>query len=119
VLFIGPRHHELMGQLYRIRSDIEHLHEHRYLEVFDRPTRLDLAEKAAIAEHIARNALGHVLRTSTLWPHFANSTNLASFWQLNSTERENLWGPATINPADALSGYDRDSIPDVDLGKRP
>jgi hypothetical protein len=118
-LFIGPGHHELMGELYRLRSDIEHLHEHRYLEVFDRPTLLDLAKKEAIAEHIARQALGHILRTSALWPHFANSTNLALFWQLNSTDRENLWGRAISNPADALSGYNPGSISDIDLGKRP
>jgi hypothetical protein len=118
-LFIGPRHHELMGQLYKMRSDIEHLHEHKYLEVFDRLTRLDLAEKAAIAEHIARYALGHILSTSALWPHFGNSTNLASFWQLNPADRQKLWGPAMINPADAIAGYDPDTISDIDLGKRP
>jgi hypothetical protein len=43
-LFVGSRHHSLMGEIYAIRSDVEHLHEHKYLEVFDRPTRLDLAK---------------------------------------------------------------------------
>jgi hypothetical protein len=117
-LFIGPGHHGLMGELYEIRSDVEHLHEHKYLEVFDRRTRLDLAEKAAIAEHIARHTLGQVLSASALWPHFGNSTSLALFWRLNPTDRRSLWGPARINPADALSGYDPDSISDFDLGKR-
>lgn len=31
-LFIGPRHHELMGEIYDVRSAVEHLHENRYLE---------------------------------------------------------------------------------------
>lgn len=117
-LFIGPGHHELMGELYAIRSDIEHLHEHKYLEIFDRPARLNLAEKAAIAEHIARHALGHILSAPALWSHFGNSTNLASFWQLSSNDRQNLWGPPMISLADALSEYDPLSISDFDLGKR-
>ncbi len=118
-LFIGPGHHNLMGQIYSIRNDIEHLHEHKYLEVFDRPTRLDLAEKEAIAEDIARKALGHILSTPTLWPHFGNSVNLASFWQRDATDRQSLWGAGMIDPADALSNYDPDAISDGELGKRP
>ena len=47
-LFIGPRHHDLMGDIYDIRSAVEHLHENRYLEGFDRATRLDLVKKEAI-----------------------------------------------------------------------
>jgi hypothetical protein len=27
-LFIGPHHHDMMGRMYAIRSDVEHLHEH-------------------------------------------------------------------------------------------
>ena len=118
-LFIGPGHHKLMGQLYEIRSDAEHLNEHKYLEVFDRHTRLDLAEKAAIAEHIARHALGHILSASGLSRHFGNSTSLASFWRLNEKDRQDLWDREIINPADVLSGYDPSSIFDSDLGKRP
>lgn len=44
-LFIGPGHHGLMGALYDIRSNVEHLHENRYLETFDRAIRLDLVKK--------------------------------------------------------------------------
>jgi hypothetical protein len=54
-LFIGPRHHEMMGEIYDVRSAAEHLHENRYLEGFDRDTRLDLLKKAAVVEHIARH----------------------------------------------------------------
>ena len=28
-LFIGPSHHELMGDIYDVRSAVEHLHENR------------------------------------------------------------------------------------------
>lgn len=117
-LFIGPRYHELMGRLYSIRSDIEHLHEHKYLEKFDRTVRLDLLEKEAIAEHIARNALAHVVGTPTLWSYFGNTATLVPFWKLDPAERQELWGPPTIRPADALAEYDPQYISNGLLGKQ-
>lgn len=117
-LFIGPRDHDLMGQLYAIRSDIEHLNEHKYLEVFDRDRMLDLVQKEAIADHIARHALAHVIGTPSLWQHFGNTAALAPFWQLPSADRQKLWGPATIKTKDALAGYDPKYISDGALGKR-
>ena len=65
-LFIGPRHHDMMGEIYDVRSAVEHLHESRYLEGFDRETRLDLLRKEAIAEHIARAALARIVGDSNL-----------------------------------------------------
>jgi hypothetical protein len=75
-LFIGARHHELMGEVYDVRSAVEHLHDNRYLEGFDRETRLDLIKKEAIIEHIARTALVRIIGDSRLWPHFANTESL-------------------------------------------
>ena len=49
-LFIGSTHHDLMGGLYDIRSNVDHLRENRYLETFDREVRLDLVGKEAIVE---------------------------------------------------------------------
>jgi hypothetical protein len=63
-LFIGTGHHDLMGELYDVRSAVEHLHENRYLEYFDRAMRLDLVKKEAIVEHIARTALRASLATT-------------------------------------------------------
>src|SRR4051794_40531103 len=71
-LFIGPRHHALMGEIYDVRSAVEHLHENRYLEVFDRAQRLELAKKELIVEYIARNALNRIIGNPDLWSHFAN-----------------------------------------------
>ncbi|MGA7864987.1 MAG: hypothetical protein WCA23_13535, partial [Stellaceae bacterium] len=53
-VFIGASHHDMMGEIYDVRSAVEHLHENRYLEGFDRATRLDLLKKEAIVEHISR-----------------------------------------------------------------
>jgi hypothetical protein len=117
-LFIGPRDHDLIGQLYAIRSDIEHLNEHKYLEVFDRARMLDLVQKEAIAEHVARNALAHIIGSPSLWPHFGNTASLAPFWQLAPADRQQLWGPPSIRTADALVGYEPNYITDGALGKR-
>lgn len=121
-LFIGPREHDLMGELYAIRSHIEHLHEHKYLETFDRTKRLDLVQKEAIVEHIARTAVAHLVGTPALWPHFGNTAALGSFWKLDPATRQTLWGPPSIKFADALDGYDPSDptcITDEALGKTP
>jgi hypothetical protein len=115
-LFIGPGHHDLMGKLYGIRSDVEHLHEHKYLETFKRAERLELVEKEAIAEHVARKALAHVLRTPHLWPRFGNTDGLRTFWKLDPTDRQKLWAAPPFNPADGLAGFDPKYISDSSLG---
>jgi hypothetical protein len=61
-LFIGPYHHNLMGEIYRVRSAVEHLHEIDYMHPFDRDKRLALVRQEAIIADIARQALRRVLR---------------------------------------------------------
>lgn len=114
-LFIGPDHHGLMGELYDIRSAVEHLHENRYLEYFDRTLRLELARKAAIAEHIARTALARVIGDSNLWPYFGNSPALEKFWSLTQAERKTIWGDP-INPLAAIADFDPQDIHNGLLG---
>jgi hypothetical protein len=114
-LFIGPRHHDLMDELYDLRSAVEHLHENRYLESFDREIRLDLVQKEAIAEHIARTALARIIGCKPLWSRFANTSALAQFWGLTGTDRQLIWGDP-IDPLDALADYDPKYIPDGHLG---
>ena len=114
-LFIGPRHHDLMGEIYDVRSAAEHLHENRYLEAFDRETRLDLVKKEALAEGIARRAIMHILSNPSLWPHFANTTALARFWALDETERRRLWG-TTFDMMEPVSGLEPAYIHDGLLG---
>jgi hypothetical protein len=115
-LFIGPRHHDLMGDIYDVRSAVEHLHDNRYLEGFDRATRLDLVKKEAITEHIARTALERIIRNPALWPYFANTASLASFWALPQTNRRRIWGDP-IDPLDALADFDPRYIHDGLLGR--
>jgi len=114
-LFIGPRHHDLMGDIYDVRSAVEHLHENRYLESFDRETRLDLLKKEAIVEHIARTTLARIIADSSLWPHFASTPALAKFWGLSDAARQRIWGDP-IDPMDAIADFDPKYIHDGLLG---
>lgn len=115
-LFIGPGHHDMMGEVYDVRSAVEHLHENKYLEgPFDRTVRLDLVKKEAMIEHIARTAIVRVLRNKTLWPHFANTSALATFWSMTGDQRRKIWGDP-INIMDALADFDPKYIQDGHLG---
>jgi hypothetical protein len=115
-LFIGPHHHKLMGEAYDVRGDVEHLHENKHLEVFDRNAMLELVKKLEMMEYIARSALVRILLDRNLWPHFANTPALQSFWALDHRQQGGLWG-ALINPYDALTEFDPKFISDAQLGR--
>jgi hypothetical protein len=115
-LIIGPGHHDMMGALYDIRSNVEHLHENRYLETFDREVRLDLLKKEAIVEHIARVALARIVNHDALWPHFGNTAALEKFWALTPDERRKTWGDP-IDPMASVEDFDPKYLHDGHLGK--
>ncbi len=115
-LFIGQGHHDLMGALYDIRSDVEHLHENRHLETFNRDARLDLVKKEAIVEYIARSTLARIINQEVLWLHFGNTVALKKFWALSSDERRRIWGDP-IDPMDPVEDFDPQYLHDGHLGK--
>ena len=105
----------MMGEIYDVRSAVEHLHEYKYLEEFKRNVRLDLIKKEAIVEWIARSALARVIENSTLWKHFANTPALTDFWALPPDTRRQNWG-APIDSQAPLSGFEPQYINDGELG---
>ena len=115
-LFIGPTHHDLMGALYDIRSNVEHLHENRYLETFDREVWLDLVKKEAIVEYIVRTALARIISEEALWPHFGNTAALERFWALSPDKRRRKWGDP-IDPMVPVAEFDSKYLHDGRLGK--
>jgi hypothetical protein len=115
-MFVGPGHHDLMGELYDVRSAVEHLHENRYLETFDRALRLDLVKKEAIVEYVAREALARIIGDRGLWPHFANTPALERFWASTLPERRKIWGNP-IDPLAAIADFDPQYIHDGALGR--
>jgi hypothetical protein len=114
-LFIGPRHHDMMGDTYDVRGDVEHLHENEHLEGFNRAARLELVKKLEMMEYIVRSALVRIVLEPKLWPRFANTTALQAFWALDDQQKRALWG-STINPTDALADFDPRYISDAQLG---
>lgn len=117
-LFIGPRHHELMGELYDARSDFEHLHEHRYLAQFDRKTRIRLAELEAVSEWIARFCLARILLDRNLTGWFGNVDALNKFWAKPQDKRRAIWG-TVVDPRAMLDGFNFDHVTDNELGAHP
>lgn len=115
-LFARAQHKSLFEELYAIRGDIEHLHEYRHLEVFDRAHRIELLRKAGIAEYVARCCLSRIFERPALWPHFRTTATIQAFWDLPQADREKLWGPP-VNPLDGMVGFDETFIRDrEDLG---
>jgi hypothetical protein len=111
-LFIGPHHHGLMGEIYEVRSAVEHLHEDRYLDPLLRATQVDLTKKEAVIEHVARTTLARIALNDALWPYFTNRAALADFWGKPAAERQAIWG-APIDPLEALAEFDERFLPAV------
>jgi hypothetical protein len=90
-------------------------HHNRYLESFDRNTRLDLLKKVAVVRtyrtNIARPDRGRENFLAALRKH----RRLGSVRALPDLDRRQLWGPA-INPLDALADFDPKLIHDGHLG---
>ena len=107
--------HDLMGEIYDVRSAVEHLHENRYLGEFDRNIRLDLLKKEAVIEHIARTSISRIIDNKALWPHFANTTALGAFWSLSEIDRRAQWGDP-IDAFEPMANFDPKYINDAELG---
>jgi hypothetical protein len=101
-----------MGEIYEVRSAVEHLHEDRYLDPLSRATQVDLTKKEAIVEHIARTTLARIVLNEALWPHFTSKDALAGFWAKPAAERQAIWG-AAIDPLEALKDFDERFLPNV------
>ena len=93
-LFIGPKHHQLMGELYRIRSAVEHSH-----DPFERAPGNDFKEKliycfkkAYEAEAISRYCISRLLINKNLWPFFEDDQSLSDFWNKDISSKKNIWG---------------------------
>jgi hypothetical protein len=114
-IFIGSNFHDLMGELYEVRSDIEHLHENKYLEARDRATSVRLAELEAISEWIARSCITRILLDSRLLGHFGSVAALEQFWVLPEGERRAIWG-APVDPNAPLKDFNFGYVSDDELG---
>ena len=114
-VFIGPREHIEMAEIYDIRGKVDHLREYEILEPPARVTRIAILRKAALMEHLSRHCIGRILATKTLWPYFSSPAALERFWKLPLDRRCKLWGPQ-IDLSSDLAGFRSENIGDSDLG---
>ena len=77
---------------------------------------LDLVEKEAIVEYIARKALARIISRDALWRHFGNTTVLRDFWALSPPERRKIWGDP-IDPMVSVKEFDPKYLHNGLLGK--
>jgi hypothetical protein len=92
-MFVGPRHHSVMQQLYDMRSKVEHMQDFDLPgHLSERERRLEVLKMVAMAQGLARYCVGQFLGRRALWPHFADNNALAAFWQLDRTDRQAIWG---------------------------
>jgi len=115
-LFIGPKHHQLMGELYRIRSAVEHLH-----DPFGRIPGNDFKDKliycfkkAYEAEAISRYCISRLLIDRSLWPFFEDDQSLSDFWKEDINSRKSIWGE-TLDIVEISQSFNEELITPNDL----
>jgi hypothetical protein len=114
-LFVGPTFHRLMGQLYQMRSCVEHL---RNIEAEDWPKdererRMCVLRERSFIEELSRCCIARFLASRDVWPHFRDEEALRKFWQTENTQlRASIWG----RPFDVKRLRARFRISDADPG---
>ena len=116
-LFIGRRHHEMMGETYDVRGDVEHLHENKHLETFDRDAMLELVKKLEMMEYIARCALVRILR-NRICGLISRTRRRCDHFGLSTTASGALYGVTPSTHTMRLPTLIRSSSPTISFGRR-
>lgn len=116
-LFMGPKFHDLSGELYDIRSAIEHLHDPFSVvkAETERERRKILLVRSVQAEALARYCIQRLLDKPGLRTHFETDIAIKGFWAKSQEEKRKLWGdPLNISATDRM--IKSDLISDEDIG---
>jgi hypothetical protein len=94
-LYIGPQFHDLMDQIYDLRSAAEHLHDpFSLIESTSERQRCEcFLTLAIIIEEIARHCISRFLLSPELHPWYADDSQIAELWKKNRVGQAALWGP--------------------------
>jgi hypothetical protein len=115
-LFVGPKHHQLMEELYRIRSAVEHLHDP--LEGITGSDFKDkliyLFKKAYEIEAVSRYCISRLLFNKKIWPFFEDDESLSNFWKKDINSRKSIWG-ATLDIEKISQSFNEELISPNDL----
>lgn len=116
-LFLGPKFHDVAGELYEIRSAIEHLHDpfSAVKAKEERERRVILLVRSVQAEVLARYCIQRLLDEPTLRTYFETDTAIKEFWKKSQDEKNKLWGePLDFTTASQM--IRPDLILDEDIG---
>ncbi len=113
-LFVGPRDHELMEALYENRSAVEHMNDMFIEETAATVRENYFCDLTLAAEYVARYSISKILRNAELLQHYRDETSLASFWDLSSSKRKELWGKP-LDLGKLLKDRTYDCIPQIDI----
>ena len=91
-LFVGPSHHDFMGNLYQNRSAVEHMNDPVLSTSTDKERREAFEVLTHTSENIARYCLLNILLKPDLLKIYRGETSLAAFWNLDVSERSKIWG---------------------------
>jgi hypothetical protein len=116
-LFIGPSHHDLIGGLFDIRSDVEHMHDYKHLSEYSREDRIEIATKEAVAEWVCRSCLERIILNPELVTAFGSMSALTEFWGGSQRERVIKWGQP-FDPLAPIKDFNTDWVSDAELGAR-
>jgi hypothetical protein len=90
----NPATEQILGQMFDIRSYLEHLH--NALDALPSGTQEErenlLNKRARQIDRLARFAISHVLENDTLCSIFKKDDDIATFWAKLDHERQALWG---------------------------
>jgi hypothetical protein len=116
-LFVGPRHHDVMGLIYESRSAAEHLNDPLALvtSTSERNRRTRFAQLVMLSEDVARYCLTRVVSTPTLLTAFETDDTLRVFWEKPADVRQKMWGPPFDVEA-SLRAFDSAGLRDEVLG---
>lgn len=90
-VIIGPSFHDLIGRIYGVRSNVEHLHDPlgSVSGNSKRDRIVELLRLSFTVEGIARYLILHLLKSPSLWAHFADDVALLAFW---NADPKATWG---------------------------
>lgn len=114
-LFVGPSHHDVMGAIFDMRSEVEHLHEDESLADFDRAKRLEISKMEVMVSELARHVLHRIFSVPDLALRLGSKKLLDDFWALEAATRQAIWGPP-YNLKLPLEGFRDEWISDRELG---
>lgn len=117
-LFIGAGHEGITGEIYLMRSAVEHLRPATTEAagcVNEKSRRTRVVERSVQAEAIARCCLARILLSDALLACYVTDDAIAAFWNLGQADREKAWGSALNFDAEISGAFDSTLISDREL----